>query len=82
MGNFKFELNLQGLNELMKSAEMNAILENAGQRVANAPSGEYGHRVHTASFCSICNVFPKSARAARDNSKNNTLLKALGSVKI
>lgn len=82
MGNVKFELNLQGLNELMKSAEMNAILEDAGRRVANAPSGDYGHRVHTASFCSICNVFPNSASSARDNIKNNTLLKALGSVRI
>lgn len=30
----EFELNLAGLNELMKSAEMMAVLEEAGQTVA------------------------------------------------
>lgn len=82
MANFDFQLNLAGLNELMKSAEMQSVLEDAGQRVASAPGGSYGSRVHTASFVSICNVFPADKKAAIDNSKNNTLLKALGSVRI
>lgn len=82
MADFDFKLNLAGLNELMKSAEMQSVLEDAGQRVASAPGGSYGSRVHTASFVAICNVYPEDANAAKDNAKNNTLLKALGSVKI
>ena len=40
MGDVKFELNLAGLNELMKSSEMqNALLE-AGQAVARNAGSE------------------------------------------
>lgn len=75
----KFELNLAGLNELMKSAEMQAQLEDAGRAVANAAGSDYGTRVHQASFVAIANVYPQSKDAAQKNYKDNTLLKALGS---
>ena len=73
-----FELNLAGLNELMKSAEMMAALEEAGRTVAGMAGGDYGVRVHQASFVAIANVYPDSLKAAEDNYKNNTLVKALG----
>lgn len=79
-GKTKFELNLPGLNELMKSEEMNAALIEAGQAVASAAGSEYGVRVHDANWVSIANVYPDSKEAAKDNYENNTLLKALGSV--
>ena len=34
--NFRFELNLQGLNELMKSQEMQNVLDEAAQAVTHA----------------------------------------------
>ena len=78
MNKVHFELNLAGLNELMKSAEMQSILSSAGEAVAaQAGSGDYGSRVHIASFCAICNVYPDSAEAARENYRDNTLLRAL-----
>lgn len=80
MGNVKFELNLPGLNELMKSAEMEKILDEAGEAVANAAGAEYGHRVHQASFVAICNVYPDSEESAKENYEENTLLKAIGAV--
>ena len=73
-----FKLNLAGLNELMKSAEMKAHLEECGGTVASIAGEEYDHRVHDADFVSIANVFPNSEDAAQDNYDNNTLLKALG----
>ena len=73
-----FELNLPGLNELMKSAEMQAILTQAGNAVASAAGGDYGVRTHVASFVAIANVYPNSAKAAKDNFENNTLVKSLG----
>ena len=80
MGNVKFKLNLQGLNELMKSAPMqNALLE-AGNAVARAAGGDYAAEVHTASFITISNVYPDSKSAAKENYKDNTLLKAAGAV--
>lgn len=73
-----FELNLPGLNELMKSPEMQAVLTQAGSAVASAAGGDYGVRTHVASFVAIANVYPDSAKAAKDNFENNTLVKALG----
>ena len=78
MGNVKFELNLQGLNELMKSPEMQSALLDAGNAVANNAGGDYAAEVHTASWIAISNVYPDSKRAAHENYKENTLLKALG----
>lgn len=80
MGNVKFELNLPGLNELMKSAEMQSALLEAGNAVANAAGPEYAAEVHTANYIAISNVYPNSKEAAHDNFENNTLLKAIGSV--
>ena len=73
-----FELNLPGLNELMKSAEMQAVLTQAGNAVVSAAGGDYGVRTHVASFVAIANVYPNSAKAAKDNFENNTLVKSLG----
>lgn len=78
--NVKFVLNLAGLNELMKSPQMESILEAAGQSVAQAAGAEYGSRVHQASFVAICNVYPDSKKAANENFKENSLLKAIGAV--
>lgn len=79
MGNVKFELNLLGLNELMKSAEMQSALKEAGQSVADAAGSEYAAEVHTANWIAISNVYPNSKKAAHENFKDNTLLKALQS---
>lgn len=76
----KFKLNLPGLNELMKSQEMqNALLE-AGQAVATSAGSDYAAEVHTVNWIAISNVYPDSKRAANENFRHNTLLKALGSV--
>ena len=83
MSRVDFELDINGLRELMKSGEMKGVLDEAGRAVASraeAMSGEnYGHRVHDASYVSIVNVYPDSEEAAKDNYENNTVLKALSS---
>lgn len=76
----RFKLNLKGLNELMKSAEMKSSLLSAGQAVAEAAGSDYAAEVHTANWIAISNVYPDSRRAAHENYKENTLLKAAGSV--
>lgn len=73
----EFKLDVAGLNELMKSAPMQAHLTQAGNAVASAAGGEYGVRTHTASFVAIANVFPESKQAAKDTYEKNTLVKAL-----
>lgn len=76
----KFKLNLPGLNELMKSPEMQDALLEAGQAVAQSAGSDYAAEVHTASWIAISNVYPDSKQAAHENFKDNTLLKAIGSV--
>ena len=80
MADVKFKLNLPGLNELMKSSEMQSALLAAGQAVANAAGGDYAAEVHTANFIAISNVYPTSKEAAKENFTENTLLKAAGAV--
>lgn len=80
MSKVKFELNLVGLNQLMKSAEMQDFLLNAGQAVASAAGEGFEAEVHTADFVAISNVYPTTYQARRDNLANNTLLKAIGAV--
>ena len=80
MADVKFVLNLPGLNELMKSPEMQDALLEAGRAVAGSAGSDYAAEVHTANWIAISNVYPDSKRAAHENFKKNTLLKALGSV--
>ncbi len=80
MANVEFELNIGGLQEIMKSGEMQSALSEAGAAVANAAGGDFGYRVHTASFVALCNVYPESKEAAKENYETNALLKAAGSV--
>lgn len=76
----KFKLNLPGLNELMKSGEMQSALLEAGNAVANNAGAEYAAEVHIANWIAISNVYPDSKKAANDNFRHNTLLKSLGAV--
>ena len=80
MADVKFELNISGLQELMKSGEMQSALSAAGAAVAQAAGDDYGYRVHTASFVSLCNVYPESKEAAKELYETNSLLKAAGAV--
>lgn len=79
MADIKFKLNLKGLNELMKSDEMVAALDKAGEVVARKAGSGFSKRTHQASWVAICNVFPDSKEAAKDNYENNSLIKALSS---
>lgn len=72
----KFELNKSGVRELLKSAEMAEVIDEYTSRVADNAGNGYGHNVQTANRA-VGRVFAESAEAERDNSENNTLLKAL-----
>lgn len=83
MAKVRFEFNLPGLNELMKSAEMQAIINDAADQIAAiAGEGYEVERAHPIGFVAIGSVRATTSEARVDNSKNNTLEKAVGSVKI
>lgn len=73
----KFELNIEGLREIMKSSEMQSILQQAVTEVRSSAHGDYGTAVREASYVAVGTCYPDSEAAAKDNYENNTLLKAL-----
>ena len=80
MSKVRIELNLAGINALMKSAEIEAALQDAGEAVASAAGADFETRTHKANWVSITNVYPASKDAARANYKDNVLVKAVGIV--
>lgn len=77
-----FELNLPGLNELMKSGEMQAILQDACSQVQNRAGNGFGSRVGMGSYTAIGNVFVESDEAMNKVFEKNSLLKALNSARV
>ena len=83
MNDVKIELNLAGVNELMKSPEIQAALQAAGEAVAQYASGmangePFGVRTHLANWIAITNVYPDSKKAREKNLKDNVLLMGVG----
>lgn len=74
------KLNLKGINEVMKSAGIKSACEAAGQAVAMAAGSDYGTRSGTINYIAYCNVYPDSKRAAKENYKENSILKAVSAV--
>ena len=83
MANVEFKLDLAGLNQLMKSGEMQAMLNDAANRIAGSAGDGYEvESAHPISFVAIAAVHASTPQARRDNSENNTLLKAAGGVSL
>ena len=83
MSKVKFKLNLPGLNQLMKSTEMQGILTQYGQAVSSraqsmCPEGEYAVRTYPINWIAVCNISAENYEAVKDGYEHNTLLKALG----
>lgn len=79
----KVRLNLAGVNAMMRSPEVQAALQDAGDAVARQASdmgrgAAYEASTHLARWVAITNVYPASQEAAHDNFAHNTLLKAAG----
>lgn len=83
MAKIKFKLNLPGLNDLMKSGAMQSVLNDAASRIAGtAGAGYETEQAHNIGYIAIASVYAADWDTVRDNSENNTLLSAAGSVRI
>lgn len=83
MSKVKFVLNLPGLNELMKSGEMQAALNSAARQIAGSAGDGYEvETAHPISFVAIASVRAATSAARRENSETNSLLKAAGGVRL
>lgn len=77
MGNLKFKLNYQGVGQLMKSAEMQRVLEEKAKAIKNRCGEGYEQDVFVGRTRANAMVSAKTYQAKKDNSKNNTILKAV-----
>lgn len=83
MSKIRFKLNLRGLNDLMKSGEMQAILNDAAGRIASAAGEGYEvEAAHPLSFAAIASVRAATYDSYYDALENKTLEKAIGGVRV
>ena len=77
MAKSKFKLNHDGVRQLLKSSEMQAVLaSNATEIKARAGEG-YDQDTYVGKTRANAMVYADSSKAKRDNMNNNTLLKAV-----
>lgn len=79
MSKTKVVLLYSGFNELRNSPEISAAVEQKAQEIANIAGAGYGSDIRSGAGRAVARVYPKTAAAKRDNSKHNTLLKAMQS---
>lgn len=85
MSKVDFKLNLSGLNDIMRSGEMQQLLDQKGREVmaraygmTTDPKAEYGVTTYPIRWIAVTNVKCANGAATAENYRNNTLLKALG----
>lgn len=81
MSNYQFELNREGVKQLMKSAEMKAVLDETAQHIASSAEGDYKVNSMTGRTRANAEVSCASTKTYYDNLRNNTLLKAMSNTR-
>ena len=77
MAKMKFKLNYNCVGQLLKSAEMQGVLEEKATGIKNSAGEGYAQDVYVGKTRANAMVYADSFKAKRDNKKNNTLLKAV-----
>lgn len=80
MSNIKVKLNYKGVQELLKSDDMKAILDDYANRVMKQLDDGYEVE-HRTTDRAVVAIGATTAKARVQNSRNNTLLKALGAAR-
>ncbi|WP_427814290.1 hypothetical protein ACQKTA_04175 [Enterococcus sp. 22-H-5-01] len=77
MAKNKFKMNYAGVGQLLKSAEMQNILEEKATSIRNRAGEGYKQDIYVGKNRANAMIYADSYQAKRDNLKNNTLLKAV-----
>lgn len=77
MSKAKFKLNRKAVGDLLKSEEMQKVLENKATEIRNRCGDGYSQDVFVGKNRANAMVSAESFQAKHDNMKNNTLLKAV-----
>jgi len=75
---FKFKLNKKGVGELLKSGEMQTILNQHAYRTQSKAGAGYEAESFVGFDRAHALVYAETPEAKQDNLDNNTLLKSLG----
>ena len=77
--NVKIVWSTKGFNELRKSPEVEAWLNDVvTERVMPQLGDGYEYKIERGKKRLVCNVYPKTKKAYKENLNKNTLLKAIG----
>lgn len=77
MGKIKFKLNRKGVQQLLKSVEIQSVLSEHGQKIKNRCGDGFDTSLYIGKNRANVSVMAETKSAIKDNSRNNTLLKAL-----
>lgn len=77
MAKMKFKLNRSGVAALMKSNQMQGVLEEKATGVGNRAGEGYKQDIYVGKTRANAMVYADTYQAKKDNMKNNTLLKAV-----
>lgn len=77
MSKFIFKLNRSGVAELMKSQAMQDVLNERAKTIKERAGDGYEQDIYIGKNRAIAMVKTESFKARKDNSENNTLLKAV-----
>lgn len=82
----KIKFYMKGINELMKSQEMQSLMQSQGEKIASAAEsmsngGEFEAETKSLNWIAVTDIRAKDAKAMRAVHEDNVLLKALNSGK-
>ena len=77
MAKMKFKLNRKGVSELMKSDEMQAVLDDKATEIKNRCGDGYEQDAQVGKNRANAMVYADTYQAKADNLRNNTILKAV-----
>lgn len=78
MAKIKFKLNYQGVRELLKSEEMMAVCKSYADKAVSSLGDGYEASTYTGKSRVNASVIATTYKARKENSENNTILKAVG----
>lgn len=79
MTNVEIKLNSEGVQELLKSDEMQVLLSELASSKVGQAGGGYEYSVKVGQRRAYANIYPASKEAYQDNLDNNTLEKVIRS---
>lgn len=74
---FKFELNKDGVNELLRGQAMQELLGNKARTAATSCGAGYKADTFVGKNRANASIYADTNQAKKDNLKNNTILKSL-----